>query len=333
MVERTFGHEVTYTNAGAIPVADVAASLVANEKLVREAVCLLEDLFPGLKIEGVEVNFSSATTNSPLKEIMAGAIFLSYQKDLEVGVPFLIENLTGLDIPPQLEGLVTALVFVVAVYGISKAMEIFGPSRKVSTTLSSVSPLVFSDPPVSGEPNQRVSSEPPVIQGNYNTILNIAGDLINVDPDQLTDALDKRYSAPKTRRALARRSLEFIRPAQREAGAEIVGAGFKLEAETIAAAPDALDLEDEDETADAFDARRVVVHATDLDSNKSGWAGHLPGLHEKRLRMLLAPTVKRDEVWGKKEIVADIVLMSKPGVDGDPKPYLFHVMKVHPQSE
>ena len=135
-MERSFRHEVIYTNAGAIPVSDVAASLLANEQLVREAAKLLENILPGLTIERIDVSFHSALTNSPLKEILAGAIFLSYQDDITKGIPSVIETLTGLDIPKDLEGLITAFVFVIAVYGIAKAYELFGKRPAVTAALS-----------------------------------------------------------------------------------------------------------------------------------------------------------------------------------------------------
>lgn len=305
-MERPFTHEITYTNAGRIPVSDVAASLLANEQLVREAAYLLEALFSDLKVDHVEVNFRSATTSSPLKEIMAGAIFLAFQEDLTKQVPALIERVIGIDVPSDLEALVTVLVLVIAVYGIAKAIEIFG-SKKAAE-----------------------DGEAPSIQGNFNTVLNVGGDIIGVEPERIAEALERRYQGRRGR-TLARRALEFIRPAKREDGASITGGGLEIEAGTISVAPSALDIEmsEEDEIHEPYMAQAVEIHATDIDSNNTGWAGHLPGLWDHRLKMRLYPTIKTEELFGRRHVVADVLLVSKRDAAGDYVPYLFHLMQLH----
>jgi len=82
-LERTFRHEVTYTNTGAVPVADVAASLVANERLMREAIEALQDLFPGLEITDLKVIFRRASSDSPLQEAMEAVGNIIFQTDID----------------------------------------------------------------------------------------------------------------------------------------------------------------------------------------------------------------------------------------------------------
>ncbi len=79
----------------------------------------------------------------------------------------------------------------------------------------------------------------------------------------------------------------------------------------------------------AYENHIVVIHATDLDHSKTGWAGHIPGVWEKRLKMVLFPTIPLNDVFGHKEIKADILVMSKRQPDGNLVPYVFHVINVY----
>jgi hypothetical protein len=300
-LEKTFTHAVTYTNSGRVPVSDVAASLLANERLVREAIGTLEDLFPGLTIEDVSIVFRRASSDSPLQEAIEVVGNIVFQGKMHEQVPDLVRRLTGQDFPKSMDGLVTILVMAIAVYGVFWLAKKLGKDGEAGTLH---------------------------IEGNYNQVIQVGRDLLAVDEGQLKSAIEGRFA--KGRGApLAKRALELIRPARREDGAAVEGAGVRIDPETIAASASPLDLAmDEDESHDPYGSQPVIIHATDLDSNKSGWAGHLPGLWEKRLPMRLSPTIPLDEIYGKREIVADIVLSSRKDATGDFVPFVFHVMKI-----
>jgi len=53
-----------------------------------------------------------------------------------------------------------------------------------------------------------------------------------------------------------------------------------IEAETIREAPSVLDIEmaDDGDQQEPLINQDVIIHATDIDHNKSGWAGHIPGV-------------------------------------------------------
>lgn len=314
-MERVFDHAITYTNRGVVSVADVAASLVANEKLLKDAGAVLQELFPGLTVHEVEVRFRSATTSSPLKELLAGAFVLSYQEELRAEVPMWIERLTGIDIPDSSDGIITVLVMVILIYGVAKAVELFGPKKAGGSGEQARSaPMI--------EPQA-------VIQGNYNQVVLVAGEKLGVDPTAITEALDRKFHG-RNGRNLAQKAMQMIRPAKREAGAAIEGGGLRVDPETIEAAPSDLDLltADEQEIQEPIQAQFVDIHATDIDSNNTGWAGVLSGVWDKRLRMRLYPTIQPEELFGKRTIIADVILVSKANGLGEHVPYLFHVVRI-----
>lgn len=126
---------------------------------------------------------------------------------------------------------------------------------------------------------------PPAISGNYNRVIHIGGNLIGVSADELASAVE-RAIPDKERPHLAKRSLAFIRAAKREHGAAIEGGGTSIDAGSIEEAPSDLDIEvaDDPERQDPYERQAIVIHALDDDRIKSGWAGHLPGVWERRLR-------------------------------------------------
>ena len=112
----------------------------------------------------------------------------------------------------------------------------------------------------------------------------------------------------------------------------ITGAGLAITPEAIEASPSDLDIamdDDDNDLQTPLQNVEVVIHATDIDHHSSGWAGHITGVWEKRLRMKLFPSIAPYELFGKETIKADVIVMAKRQWDGNHTPYLFHVLRVY----
>jgi hypothetical protein len=132
---------------------------------------------------------------------------------------------------------------------------------------------------------------------------------------------------PNQRRILAKTAVDFIRPAKHERGAAITGAGLTITPEAIDETPSPLDiaLEDEiDERTAGYSKVRVILHAYDIDRVTSGWAGHIEGVWDKRVRLKLSPTIQPNRLFGRESVVADIILVSKKRQDGNYVPTIIH---------
>ena len=70
---------VQYDLDGRSSVAAVAESLLANEKLIKEAALLLEALFPGLVIEQTTVSVRRIGQESPLTQAFVAALVVAFQ--------------------------------------------------------------------------------------------------------------------------------------------------------------------------------------------------------------------------------------------------------------
>ena len=175
---------------GRSSVAAVAESLVANEKLIKEAALLLEALVPGLVIEQTTVSVRRIGQELLLTQAFVATMVVAFQPKLVRDVPKIITDLTGVVIPEQYHTALSLLVMIIAVYGISKAIEILFPSR-----------------------GQKA------LDGDYRNLILVAGDLIQTPAAQIDTAVRARYGGKKvsqvtslvrgfSRQPLAKRTLE-----------------------------------------------------------------------------------------------------------------------------
>ncbi len=98
MAEFIFEHHVTYDIQKNASVADVAHSLLANERLMRYAGIILEDCIEGFKVESIDVKVNKVTQQSPLAETLIGMLIIAYQRDLVREVPPIIEHFLGIKV-------------------------------------------------------------------------------------------------------------------------------------------------------------------------------------------------------------------------------------------
>jgi hypothetical protein len=85
---------VEYLVGGPVPVDEIIGTLQANQRLVAELGGLLEGFADGISVQKVELRVSSISTGS-LKEAFFVALFLTYQSELEKGIPAMLETWTG----------------------------------------------------------------------------------------------------------------------------------------------------------------------------------------------------------------------------------------------
>jgi hypothetical protein len=191
-------HQVRYDVAGHIPISVIAESLVANGKLAMEAAFLLEALIPGMVIERAEVSVRRISHESPLQQAFVVAVVAAFQKDVARDVPLIFTDITGLELPERYHTLLTVIVLMIAIYGISKAIERLFPARKTDR-----------------------------IEENSRNLTVVAGDLIQMPPAQIEATIRGRLVDKKqTNMGMAIRN--FFAPTIGKDGATIVGGVLKL---------------------------------------------------------------------------------------------------------
>jgi hypothetical protein len=244
-----------------------------------------------------------------LTEKLAVELITNFQGDLKREVPKLIEGITGLHLDPQYSTIVTVVFFLVLLYGLDWAREFF---KKLISKADGTTP-------------------PSLIIENYGTIVNISGGLFGLPPSEIAGAIE-RSIPPNQRRSLAKAAVNFVRPAKHERGAAITGAGLKITPEAIDESPSALDIaleDDDEEQSDPYRKAKIILHAYDIDHVSSGWAGHIEGIWDKRIRIKLSPTIQPGTLFGRESVIADIILVSKKRSDGTYVPTLIHLIDIH----
>jgi len=305
----TLRHGIEYGVDDAVSIEDLIKSLDANARILRRSAELLSTLIPGLTLEPKYVSVTSLTQESPLREVFALSAVLAYQKELEGEVPQLIESLTGVHVSDQYDTLITVIVMIIAIYGISKAFEVLFPGR---------------------DKQQLVDTEDSLIEQ--------AASVLGVATYRIRDAVAILFTG-KQRRALVSASQKVFAPTRNQYGANIrMRNGVTLvskEAVTLAQSAAGMPFEP-DEEADApkteseFHHRtKIILHAMDRDRKKVGWAGHIPSLFDGRIPMHLEKSQNPEAIFGKSEITGDILLTKEEDENGDMKPKEFLLVQTY----
>jgi hypothetical protein len=124
--------------------------------------------------------------------------------------------------------------------------------------------------------------------------------------------------------------LRFFRPSKSQGSVPIKVGERKFGKEVISEVPSDVtiaEFEDE-EPSEEIKNVEIELHAQDIDRSKQGWAGVVPAVSKKRLRMEIYPTIKPEQIYTRPRVRGDVIVVSKRNEDGELEPYMFHLMKL-----
>lgn len=266
-MELTTTHKIYYSNKRHIPLADIAESLMALEGIIRQSPNVLENLFPGTKIQGVEIYLSELRSGSLYEDLVIKFIFGS-QKKFDEFIANIRER-SGLDDLKSNNQLLSVIIVVMALTGGSYYL---------------------------GKSKNSEASNNNVIENNINIVVNNGANMVQMDPDDFKSIIENGI-IDKDR--LAKDSIKFIKPAKRDEGADITfdkDPDISVNNDSVQAMPRFLMEPEPEEIIEDFDRTEVVIRATDLDSNKRGWAAIVPSISNKRVRLQLDPHIKSEDL-------------------------------------
>lgn len=299
-MELALRHALTYTTTADVPVEIVARSLVANERLIHEALRVLESSAPGVQISAVRVRVDSLSNASPLKQAFAVALFMTFQKDLEQEVPAIIEKLTGQHVPEAFDTLVTVLVLMIAMAVVTAAVERVFPGKEIKK-----------------------------LKKEFEQKLDILATTTGLDRGQILGAINQAVTRPGEK-TLLKKAAEFFMPAKLERGAAIlIGAGEGVSAEAIGEIPDDINVAPDGSSA-AYDLNGVVIdiHRSDRDQGKHGWRAVIESISERKVRLEFAADIEAAPLYGKTAIVGDVTVMEGLGESGELEAKTYFVRKI-----
>lgn len=303
-MEATFDHYLEYEIEEWPSIAEIIATLEANDYLLQRAGDVLEECLPGLEIQRATVAVRAISQESPLREWFAFAVVMTFQKRLEQEVPQLIEKLTGHQLPEEYDTLVTVLVMLIAIYGISAMFKKLFPGR-----------------------------EPKHLDDEYHRLITVAGDYINVTPDQVDAAVRETVEGQK-RRPTETAARRFFSPVRGRKNRGIRGRGAaSISEEAIAEVPSevfALDDEAEKTSTRIENDVQIVLHAADRDRAVHGWAGHIPGHLDTRVKMQVDKAIKPERLFGRRAIRGDVLIVYDVTPEGEKVAREFHLLAIRP---
>lgn len=296
-----FEHEIEFTNKGAIPVSDVASSLLANETLLRNAGFLYGRLIDGLSVEAVNIHFRNATHSSPLKELFIGGLIVTYQEDLQKEIPLILQKVINKNIPEEYGATLTILFFVLALYGGEYLYK-----RYV------------------GDKTPKNLSE------GYNKTIVYAQNYFQISEDKIREEVEDFIKGTR-KLSIGNAVKRIIIPVKREPEAIIRSGDLQINRAQINETPSLVDLEYEDdyEITESLIGVDIEIRAIDMDKNSQGWAGVIKGVYERRLKMVIFPSLDKAKLFGRETIKGDVMVRLRKQADGDYLPYEFHLLNLY----
>lgn len=292
-------HEVLYDFSGRATVSEVAHSLVAQEKLLREAVQVLEQCFPRLDISSVGVDIKLVAQESPLRTNMALFFAGVYSGEIGEDMPDILETLFSVDVPDSYDSLVSLLVLLIAIYGIDWLYK-----------------RMFSD------------KKGDAIEAERQRLLTQAAQKADIPEDQLDAAIERALG--KRERAISKTAMDFLQPARRHHADSVSAGGATITKPAIEQVPSDIDLADYEPPSDTEELRDVLIRfrAHDLDKNKK-WAATIDEVSSERKPLHLAPDIKPERLFNRMQVRGDVIVTTVRNNEGDYVPSLYYLEKIY----
>jgi len=302
-VELTTTHRIYYSNKEYIPLSEIADSLLALEGLIRQSPGVLEKLFPGTKIYGVEVYLSELKSGSLYEDVLVKFVFGSQDK-LDEFVNNIRERL-GLQNLKNNNQILSAILVTMTLMG---GAYYYGRSN-------------------AGSDNKNT------LEVNNNIVINMGADFVEMKSDEFRSAVE---AGVKDKEKLTRNAVRFVKPAKRDPEAHIRFDNEKklqINPETVKAMPRHIAEPEPEETVEDHDRVEVIIRAVDLDSHRKGWAAIIPDISERRVKLQLDPHIDGEVLMQHPAAIANVTAIFKYDEEGKKIPTLYFVREVYEYTE
>lgn len=276
LLELEFTEDIYYSIGNNPSIKEIIASLQGWEALIKQSRGVLSEL-TGSHVLDVDVRVSKLEVGS-LKEKLLIRLFFANEEELDKFVDGVRTKYIG-------EGKVrNALLWAVVI-------------ALAGTAFLSLAKLMA--------PNTTSHFE-----ANNNTIINIGAGQTEITPERIQAIID---SSVTDKKVLAKSAVKILSPARNDENATLViGSGdvkYTIPAETIRKVPTDVEFPPDTYTRDHSDVD-LEIRATDLD-NPEKWAAVIPGLVDRRVKLVLAPGINPDEIKRIYTARADVTITYK----------------------
>ncbi len=269
-------HEFYYSNKKFVPIPDIIESLLSIEKLIQLSPSVLEHA-TNIPIHKIEVYVDEVSAGSLLEKI-AVRLFFKSEEDMEAYLDKIREKVQTPGMAKNL--FLTTVIATIIGYGLYWAASSKGD---VGAT---------------------------TINANNNVIINLGAGQVDLTPEAFKAIVE---TAVTDKKAAATNAVGFLKPARGDLQATIKldqNEALEFKRDVINAAPLVVEFPKQEQFEDIHDVD-LQIRATNLDSLKQGWAAIIPDKVDRRVRLVLDPSVKPSEIAGRFQVRADVTLFKK----------------------
>lgn len=275
VLELSFRENFYYSTERPVSVKEIIKSLQGWETIVKQSKDVLAKLTE-CDIDGIEVEVELLRTGSLYEDLVIKLLFGSQEKLDE----FVAKCHANLGEGVLRNTLVFAVVSGLVGYGLYLASSAMSPETK------------------------------PHFEANNNVIINIGAGEANLSPEWLKSVIE---TTVKNKKALAEGAVKVLAPARNDENASLqIGSGSQvvvIPQETIKQAPTIVAMDPLSKTQEFPDVD-IQIRALDLDNPSKGWAAVVPGIIDRRVKLVLDPSLSPDALSGKMRFRGDITVTS-----------------------
>jgi hypothetical protein len=292
----TVPNSLGYDMAERLTVSEVSKALLAQERLVREALSVVETIYPGLELQQVKVGVRSVAQESPYRSVLLAFVAGIYSGEIGSDMPDIIQTITqgAVDVPDNWDGLVSLLVLAILIVMGDRVRAKYWPDASEQILAREKARMLAEAEAISGIPSRKIEA-----------------------------AIDSKAS--KHPSLLENSAMDILGPAKRH-HADAMSVGKKrLTKEAIAAIPSDAEMAMHEPPTQVEELEETLIqfHAHDLTRPKR-WAAVVPEAFPQRLSLHLAPHLDPNELFQRREVRGDVMVTLVRNDEGgyDPKHYV-----------
>lgn len=293
--------QVIYDFDGRATVGEVAKSLLAQERLFREALAVVQQLFPDLELSGIEVAVREVSHASPFRSNLMAYAFGVYSTPLGEEMPDVLNSLTGgrIDVADGSEAFVSLIVLLIAIWMADRIRSKLFPDAAEQ-----------------------------VLAMERERLLVEAANGASVHRGAMKEAVETVIA--KRPGAIRKATVDFLNPAKRHHAQSIQAGSGAISEAAIKALPSDVEMAQYEPPTQVEELEGVTVkfRAHDLDKERN-WAATIEDVSPDRRPLHFAPNVRKDALFERREVRGDVLVTSVRNNDGDYIPSFYFLMKVH----
>lgn len=269
-------HRFYWSTESPVPVAQVAESLLALERIIRMTPRILERVTQ-IEIGETQVYVESIESGSLHEEILIRLIF----KD-KANFEAFIDKIGEIVRKPGMTRsvLITAVIAAIIGWGAHLAVQKDSPANQTT------------------------------VNANNNVIINLGAGQVALTPEAFKAIVE---AAVTDKKQLAKDAVKVFQPAHGDSKAALIideSEDARFSPEVIAATPRVVQIDKQEKTEFLRDVD-LQIRATDLDSLNRGWAAVIPGKIDRRVKLKLDPGIRPAELADSFSVRADVTVHYK----------------------